>query len=231
MIQYIIVDDETIAHEIIEDYCKNLPNLQLAKHCYNAFEALAYLKDHPVDLIFLDINMPKISGFEMLKSLRKPPKVIITTAYEEFAVESYELEVVDYLLKPFSLSRFLKAVNKVEINFKQSSETEPPSSSPKYIFLKEGTKHIQVLIEDILFIESYGNYNKVRTKSKTITTLEKLSAYLDILPPNDFIQIHKSFIVSKSKIAIIQNNTVYIDQYKLPIGQTYKHQVNNMLKS
>ncbi len=227
MTKYLIVDDETIAHEIIEDYCSQLSNFCLIKNCYNAFDAIEVLNQETVDLIFLDINMPKVSGFELLKSLKNPPEVIVTTAYHNYAVESYDLDVVDYLLKPFNLQRFLKAINKL----KKEKEIEVinDKNQEEQIFLKEGKKHYQVSIDEILFIEGYGNYNKVVTKNRTITTLEKLGTYLDLFPANRFIQVHKSYVVSLSKIDMVQNNTIYIDSYKIPVGQTYKARVTDIL--
>ncbi len=228
MTRYIIVDDETIAHDILEDYCHQLPDLHLVKNCYNAFHAIDVLKKDKVDLIFLDINMPKVSGFEFLKSLKNPPEVIVTTAYHNYAVESYDLDVVDYLLKPFNLQRFLKAINKLK---KEGSHIAIiDKKEGRKIFLKEGKKHFQVSIDDILFIEGYGNYNKVVTKNKTIMTLEKLGSYLELFSENGFIQVHKSYVVAISKIDMIQNNTIYLDTYKIPVGQTYRSAVNHLIK-
>lgn len=141
-----------------------LPNMQLEKQCYDAIEALAYLREHQVDLIFLDLNIPKLKGFEFLKTLTSPPKVIVTTAYREYALEGYELNVVDYLLKPFSFERFLKAINKV-ISPIQTKQLQPNTQQPSkdYIFLRSNKKHIQVAINTILFLEAYGNYTKIVT--------------------------------------------------------------------
>lgn len=231
MTTYLIIDDEIIAHEIIEDYANNLPTLKLAKHCYNAFEAMEYLSRHKVDLIFLDINMPKISGFELLKSLAHPPKVVVTTAYQEFALEGYELDIVDYLLKPFSLNRFLKAVQKAtqqEVKKSQTSQAVLPKNAT--IFLKTGKKHYQISITDILFIEAFGNYTKVITQQKTIVTFEKLSAYLDLLPNDQFIQVHKSFIVAIPKIEMIEQHKISIGEHRIPIGQTYRRNIVELLR-
>ncbi len=229
MTRYIIVDDESIAHDIIGDYCNQLSDLHLVKNCYNAFDAIQALKKDKVDLIFLDINMPKVSGFEFLKSLKNPPEVIVTTAYHNYAVESYDLDVVDYLLKPFNLQRFLKAINKLKRAVDSSMLLD--SKEERKVFLKEGKKYIQVSIDDILYMEGYGNYNKVVTVDRTIMTLEKLSAYLEMFPAKSFIQVHKSYVVAVSRIDMIQNNTIYIDSHKIPIGQTYRSAVNKVVSN
>ena len=204
MIKYIIVDDEHIAHDIIKKYCDLLPNMAFQKHCYDAIEALDYLNNHKIDLIFLDLNMPKLKGFDFLKTLTSPPKVIITTAYSEFALEGYELNVVDYLLKPFSFERFLKAVNKVydaPKNIEQAS-LEENNSSTNQLFLRQNKSHIQVDISSILYIEASGNYTKVFTTKETITVREKISEMIISLPKPDFLQVHKSFAVAKNKLKV-----------------------------
>lgn len=232
MIKYIIIDDEHIAHDIIKGYCDILPNMQLMTHCYDAIEALDYLSKNNVDLIFLDLNMPKLKGFDFLKTLPSPPKVIVTTAYSEFALESYELSVVDYLLKPFSFERFLKAVNKVignSVNIKQSSSKESDTRVNR-IFLKQNNSYIQVDINTILYIEASGNYTKVVTVDHTITIREKISDMIETLPENDFLQVHKSFAIAKSHIKNIEGNRIYIGDAIVPIGKLYKSNVNGLLK-
>ena len=159
MIRYLIIDDEHIAHDIIKGYCDMVPNMQLMKHCYDALEALDYLRTNSIELIFLDLNMPKLKGFDFLKTLSNPPKVIVTTAYKEYALEGYELEIADYLLKPFSFERFLKAVNKA---FRTKENTPrknqlAENQKAKYVFLYSDKKYIQVKVADILYIEAAGN--------------------------------------------------------------------------
>ena len=172
MIKYLIIDDEHIAHDIIKGYCDMLPNLEFKANCYDAIEAIDYLNKHEIDLIFLDLNMPKLKGFDFLKTLSSPPKVIVTTAYSEFAIEGYELNVIDYLLKPFSFERFLSAINKVNSsntsNIKKESNTNLKPEE-KNIFFKQNNSHIQVALETILFIEASGNYTKIVTTKNTIT--------------------------------------------------------------
>ena len=233
MIKYLIIDDEHVAHDIIKGYGDMMPNLALQKSCYNALEALAYLSDHKVDLIFLDLNMPKLKGFDFLKSLASPPKVIVTTAYQEFALEGYELNVVDYLLKPFSFERFIKAVNKAigsSSPVEATSTTAKSENLKKTIFIRSDKKYIQLAIKDIQFIEAAGNYTKVVTGTETITTREKISVLLNVLASDDFIQVHKSFAVSARHINSIEGNRIIIAEHTVPIGKLYKMQVNAFLK-
>ena len=232
MINYIIIDDEPIAHDIIKSYCDLLPNMQLMTHCYDALEALDYLSKNKVDLIFLDLNMPKLKGFDFLKTLSSPPKVIVTTAYSDFALEGYELSVVDYLLKPFSFERFLKAVNKVIGTSAASKQsfTEENDSSTGQIFLRQNKSYIQVDLKTILYIEASGNYTKVVTSNDIITIREKISDMIDALPKNDFLQVHKSFAIATTHITSIEGNRIRIKDYIIPIGKLYKANINRLLK-
>jgi DNA-binding LytR/AlgR family response regulator len=233
MIKYLIIDDEHIAHGIIKRYCDLLPNMQLMKNCYDALEAIEYLNAHTVDLIFLDLNMPKLKGFDFLKTLSAPPKVIVTTAYQEFALEGYELNIADYLLKPFSFERFLKAVNKATA---RASSTPTPAmttekeAKPETIFLRSNKKYTQVAVDTILFLESAGNYVKVVTTDATITIRDKITDVLVTLPENEFIQVHKSFAVAKSHIDTIEGNRIVIQGTIIPIGQTYKSNIHTLLQ-
>lgn len=233
MIRYMIVDDEHIAHNILKKYCSLLPNMQLMKDCYDAIEAIEYLSSATVDLIFLDLNMPKLKGFEFLKTLPNPPKVIVTTAYKEYALEGYELNVVDYLLKPFSFERFLKAVNKACTDLKEATSTSSPHSTEdkvKRIFVRSNKKHIQVIVEDILYLEAAGNYTKLTLKEETITIREKITSLLELLPVNDFVQVHRSFVASIKHINSIEGNRIFVAEQVIPIGKLYKTQVDRMLK-
>lgn len=231
MIKYLIIDDEHIAHDIIKGYCDMLPNLVLQKNCYDAIEALEYLHERTVDLIFLDLKMPKLKGFEFLKTLQSPPRVIVTTAHQEFALEGYELNVVDYLLKPFSFERFVKAVNK-------AMGASLPSMAPKNIqagnsaatiFLRSDTKYIQVRIADILFLEAAGNFVKVVTGKDSILIRDTFSIVLNSLPPEDFLQVHRSFAIAPKHIKSIEGNQIAIGDHSVPIGKMYKTYVNSLL--
>ncbi|MEQ9405676.1 MAG: LytTR family DNA-binding domain-containing protein [Cyclobacteriaceae bacterium] len=231
MTNYIIVDDEPIAHRIVEGYCRNLPHLHLLKHCYDALQAIEFLNSNRVDLIFLDINMPKLKGFEFLRTLKHPPKIIVTTAYKEFALEGYELDVADYLLKPFSFERFLQAVNKAtesEYPRQQGNESALNNRSDS-IFLKGDKKHHQVLIDDILFVEAYGNYSKVHTSGQMIITHEKISTLEEQLRKFDFLRVHKSFLIATTKINEVESNLLHISSHKIPVGQTYRSVIRKIL--
>ena len=233
MLKYLIIDDEYIAHEIIQEYAGMLPNLELVKNCYDALEALTYLQSHQVDLIFLDLNMPKIKGFEFLRTLSNPPQVIVTTAYQEYALEGYELNVVDYLLKPFSFERFLKAMNKVTnatTSKKIITPTEKLNESKDTLFLRSNKKYTQVQIQDILFLEAAGNYSKVQTLEEQIMVRVKISDLLKQLPKANFLQTHKSFVVSIKHIRNIEGNRIFIKKHIVPIGKLYKMQVLQLLQ-
>lgn len=236
MIYYLIIDDEPIAHRIIENYCDHLQHLEKKGSCYNAFEALQFLNENTVDLLFLDIKMPKLSGFDFLKTLPNPPKIIVTTAYREFALEGYELNISDYLLKPYSFDRFIKAINKTidsSQNRNKNSITALPTSetasSSNSFFLRGDKKYHQIHFEDLLFIEAYGHYTKVYLKNEMIVSHQKISVFEQLIPKRDFIRTHKSFIVAKNKIKQIEGNRILIDKYEVPIGQTYKENIMTLL--
>lgn len=233
MTTYLIIDDEHMAHDIIKGYCDMLPHMQLMKHCYDALEALDYLREHSVELIFLDINMPKLKGFDFLKSLSNPPKVIVTTAYKEHALEGYELEITDYLLKPFSFERFLKAINKASQVKKNSSlayQNTGKSKKKGQIFLYSDKKYIQVSVDDIQYIEATGNYSKVVLKENNILVREKISDILEQLSSDDFIQVHKSFVVAVKNINSVEGNRIFICKLIIPIGKKYKPSIMNLIK-
>ncbi len=229
LINYIIIDDEPIAHRIIEGYCANFSFLNKAGNFYNGFEALEFLRTSRVDLLFLDMNMPKLTGFELVKSLSKPPKVIVTSAHQEFALQGYELEVSDYLLKPFSLERFVKAINKITSQ-KGIESASVMSSEPARIFLKSDKKHIQVELEKIGYVEALGNYCKVFHQDGMIICPDKISDLEAKLGKDLFIRVHKSYLVNAGKILSIEGNRIRIGDQEIPIGQTYKAEINRLLK-
>jgi len=229
MIYYAIIDDEPIAHRIIEGYCKNLSHLKKVGNRYNAFEAMELLNNQKVDLLFLDINMPKLSGFDFLKTLVNPPKIIVTTAYKEFALEGYELNIADYLLKPFSFDRFLKAINKaLGDKVEATAADSTPNANQPRLFIKGDKKHHQISSEEILFVEAYGNYTKLYLKDDMLVSHEKISSYEGLLPANNFLRVHKSFIVALDKIKSIEGNRINVENHKIPIGQTYKENIKKL---
>lgn len=231
MIKYLIVDDEHISHEIIKGYCDMLPDMQLVKNCYDALEAISFLNKSNVDLIFLDLNLPKLKGFEFVKTLRNPPKIIVITAYKEFALEGYELNVSDYLLKPFGFERFLKAIHKAFSRQDSQTVVVPESVAvSNRIFLQSNKKYIQIETGSIQYIEATGNYTKVFTTGEVITMREKISSLLELLPKNEFVQVHKSFAVAPKHIKSIEGNQIFIGDYIIPIGKIYKANIFQLLK-
>ena len=237
-IRFMIIDDEPIAHRIIEEYCTNLPHFKLVNHSYNALEAMQFLATNSVDLMFLDINMPKISGFDFLQTLTIKPQVIVTTAYQEFALEGFELNVSDYLLKPFSFERFLKAANKITTENKLAlTEHQTVSNSSnkvddlnQRIFIKGDKAHHQIALNDILYIEACGNYCLVYCRDSKIVTHQKISQFEKELPQSLFMRVHKSFIVAKNKINSVSSAQLEISESIIPIGQTYKKLVIEFIK-
>ena len=230
----LIIDDEPKAIKLISSYLKHFANFELVATFRNGLKALEFLNTNTVDVVFLDINMPKLSGFDFLKTISNPPKVIVTTAYKEFAIEGYELNISDYLLKPFSFERFVKAINKTISNTSTIQEvisktvvTKVDETSSSF-FLKGDKKHHQVHLNDILFIEAYGHYTKVYLENEMILSTKKISSFDAFLPEKDFFRTHKSFIVAKKKINQIEGNRILINTHKIPIGQTYKSQVNTL---
>ena len=215
----IAIDDEPIALEIIRSHASKVPFIELSATFTNAFEAITYLQNNKIDLIFLDIKMPDISGIDFLKSLSNPPMIIFTTAYTEHAVQSFELDAVDYLLKPFSLSRFLKACNKShELYNLRNNKVEAKSD---YIFVKDGYEQVKVDLSDILYVEASGNYTQIQLKDKLISSRITINDLADLLPKNNFIRCHRAFIISKDKVSKFDRNQIWIDDKIIPIGATY----------
>ncbi|MBA6302743.1 LytTR family DNA-binding domain-containing protein [Colwellia sp. MB02u-14] len=236
-IRFMVIDDEPIAHRIIEEYCTNLPHFKLVNHSYNALEAMQFLATDSVDLMFLDINMPKLSGFDFLKTLTVKPQVIVTTAYQEFALEGFELNVSDYLLKPFSFERFLKAVNKIHPKNKlpvgeyrtTSNSQDKTNALEQRIFIKGDKARHQIALNDILYIEACGNYCLVYSSDSKIVTHQKISQFEKELPPCLFMRVHKSFIIAKNKVNCVSSSQLEISDETIPIGQTYKKMITEFI--
>jgi len=234
-IQCIAVDDEPPALQLIEKYILSIPVLNLVGSCNNAVDALSLLQNNFIDLIFLDIQMPQILGTDFMRTLSNPPKVIFTTAFRKFAVEGFDLDAVDYLLKPISFERFLKAVNKVmKLNLsagEKDSFAEVPvkEKETNFIYLRADRKNIKINLDDLLFIESLKNYIKVVTKDKTIVSKHSISILEENLP-STFIRIHRSFIIAKNKIESFTHDFVQIGKYELPVSRSYRHEVEKFLK-
>ncbi|KXX70903.1 LytTR family DNA-binding domain-containing protein [Flammeovirga sp. SJP92] len=222
--RYLIIDDEPIAHRIIEGYCEKVPYLEKIGNAYDAFEAMDFFHTTNIDLLFLDINMPKMTGFEMLRSLPSPPKVIVTSAYQEFALEGFELNVVDYLLKPFSFSRFMTALHKIQI----PTPIEAPENDRFFIKVDKQLKAVNK--KELLFLEAYGNYVKLHFENECLVCHQKLSYFEELLSEKDnFIRVHKSFLINNYSIDIVEGNRIKIRGKEVPIGQKYRHLVYDKL--
>ena len=222
-IKCLIVDDEILAQDVIEKYILATPTLKLAGKCDNAIEAITFLHNNKVDLMFLDLNMPEMGGLDMLKTLSRPPKVIFTTAYSEYALESYEYGAVDYLLKPIKFERFMKAINKLVEQFPVSmQEVSSQDDDNLSIFIKEDQITYQLKTATILYIEAYGNYLKVHTPDKTYVIRETMHEMQNLLPEKEFIRVHKSYIVSLAHIESIMGNRISIKGEEIPVGEIYK---------
>ncbi len=213
----LIIDDEKPARNVLKRYIGDIPFFELIGECQNAIEALSILERNAVDLIFLDIEMPKLSGLDFLRSLEKRPKIIITTAYREFALDGFELNVVDYLLKPIAFERFLVAINKVK-----EDRSEEPLETPRYTYFKSGKKSIQVFFDDILYVEGLGNYVKIHTPDQTVVTYGQLADIIDKLPKNQFLRIHRSYIIALNKVKAYGKDYVEIGLHQLSIGNRYR---------
>jgi DNA-binding LytR/AlgR family response regulator len=234
-ISCIAVDDEPPALKLIEKYILSIPVFDLKGTCGNPVDALSLLQNNPVDLLFLDIQMPHILGTDFMRTLSNPPKVIFTTAFRKFAVEGFDLDAVDYLLKPISFERFLKAVNKVmKLNLVAGerelfSDVPERSATNNFIYLRADRKNIKVYLADLLFIESLKNYIKVVTTDKTIVTKYPISTLESDLPAS-FIRIHRSFIIARDKIDSFTHDFIQIGKYELPVSRSYRHEVEKILK-
>ena len=233
MLKYscLIVEDEPLSAEILTDYVRQVPFLELRSVCADAIYAMELLQKEKIDLLFLDIHLPKLKGMEFLESLRNPPRVIIISAYKDYALQAFELNVVDYLLKPIRFSRFLKAVNKLE----QQPENKPLSTPAEtrertYFFFSVGKKKVKVFLDEILYIESLREYVRITMRDKNILTKFQLSAIEELLSRNNFIRVHRSFIVAKDKISAFTATDVEINNNQIPIGRSYKELVIGLLE-
>jgi two-component system LytT family response regulator len=237
-IRCIIIDDEPLAREIIRRYIDDVPMLQLSGECSNAVQAMSFLQQQPVDLIFLDIRMPQLNGTDFLRILKNPPKTILTTAFSDYALEGYELDVVDYLVKPIRFDRFLKAVNKAfpingnrpEIKTVIAENTETKKSD-SFVYFRADRKMVKVMLTDILYIESMKDYVKVFTPQGIIITRQSITSVEAMLPEKLFVRAHRSFIVAVNRIRSFTNELIEIGNAEIPIGKLYRNGVMKVLGS
>ncbi|NPA67080.1 MAG: response regulator transcription factor [Chlorobi bacterium] len=229
----LIIDDEPLARKVIKSHLQSFENIEIVAECANAFEAGIVLRENNIDLIFLDIEMPQISGFEFLKTLNNPPKIIIVTAYRNYALKGYEYDIIDYLLKPVSFDRFYKSVSKF---FKQFEKEEiklvenGDSSGKPFIYLNEDKTIHKIYLSEIIYLESFREYIKVHTTKKSVMTKLPIGKIDEKLKNKDFMRIHKSYIISVSKVTAFNSRMIKVGETELPIGRTYKDAVMKILK-
>lgn len=229
-IKCVLIDDEPLAMKVLQNYFNNFADFEITATFNNALEALEFINNNTVDAVFLDINMPMMTGFELIRLIEYKTKIIITTAFREFAAESYDLDVLDYLVKPIPLPRFIKCIHKIEADFnlKNNIKIEPHKIEP-HIFIKVDKKMVKITIDEILFIEGMKEYIKVVTTDKTYITHKSLTSLSEELPADRFMRIHKSYTIAIDKVKSIEGNRIQILSYTLPIGRNYAKDVKSKI--
>lgn len=230
-IKCLVVEDEPIARDLLETYISKIPTLQLVQVCENAFDALDALQQGSIDLLFSDINMPNINGVELIRSLQRAPLVIFVSASPDYAVQGFELDVVDYLMKPFAFDRFLKAVNKATAILQQSKSAPPATAAPPvHMFIKDGQKLCKLMFDEIFYVEGMKDYIKIVSVQKNYVTYQRMKHMEDHLPPQQFIRVHKSYIVRLNAIRNIIGNTAELTNgHSIIIAKQYKQELNARL--
>lgn len=228
----LIIDDEPLARQLIHEHVNKVPGFEVAGECSSAMEAMAFLRAKHVDLIFLDIQMPQITGLDFLRTLTKRPKVIITSAYREYAIDGFDLDVVDYLLKPITFERFFKAISRFcqisEVPVVQNDNTNNPSSD-LFVYVKENKRFVKITFSDIVYIEGFSEYIKIYTQDKRVITKLSLAWMEEQLPDDEFLRIHKSYIVALNRIEAFTANSIEVANKELPIGRSFKNSVARVL--
>jgi DNA-binding LytR/AlgR family response regulator len=228
----LLVDDEPPALEILRTYIDATPMLEIAGECHHAIAAFDFIQKHKVDLIFLDVNMPRLSGTDFLRALPSPPRVIFTTAHRDFAVEGFELGAVDYLLKPYSLDRFLRAVHRAihpDPTNQSTSNESLTSEAERFLYVRAERKMVKIMVDDIQYIESLKDYVRIILRDKQVITKQTITALEEMLPEKEFMRIHRSFIVAMKKIDSYNLTSVFIGKTELPVGPLYRHEISKRL--
>ena len=227
MYRALIVDDEELARQLIASYLKRIPTIEVVGSCKNAVEALTILNRQPVDLLFLDIQMPGITGVEMIRTLVDPPVIILTTAYSEYALEGFELDVTDYLLKPFSFERFSRAINKARVRLNNRNQPSPTiqAESSNHLMVRADHKIHRIPYESILYIKSMQEYVAYYLTSGRIVALGSLKQLEGLLPPHQFLRVHKSYIIAINKVKSLEGNLLHLEDQKIPVGASYRENV------
>jgi len=229
-IKCLLVDDEPHALIVLKTYIQAIPSLEVVGECHHALAAFEFCQKNQVDLIFLDIQMPQLTGIDFIKSLPSPPSVIFTTAHRNYALDGFELGAVDYLLKPISMDRFLKAVYRITQKHQMEIEETHFPNTERFLYFRADRKMIKVLLNDILFIESLKDYVKIVTVKGQIITKQSISSVEEMLPEDEFIRIHRSFIIALSKIDSYTHTDIFVGKAELPIGPLYKHEIGKRLR-
>ncbi len=224
----VLLDDEHHVIELLEAYCASIDSVNVVRSFTNAIEALSFINANPIDLLISDINMPQISGIEMAQSLTQQTSVIFITAHSHYAVDAFELDVIDYIVKPVLLPRFLKAITKAYAAINpRDAVSLPPAAPSRYIFVKDGGAKKRLVLDEILFLTAQGDYTEVTMQEKSLLLLGNLSSFLQSLPNDDFIRIHRSYVVNKSKVDSVDKDHLIIHGHDLTIGKTYRHIIEN----
>lgn len=230
-INCIIIDDEPLAIEVIKNYLLEFKNFNLLATFNNPFDAIETIEEHNIDVIFLDINMSKMSGLEFVKTLEKKPNIVITTAYREYAVECYELDVLDYLVKPIPFNRFLKSINKItqQVHIQKGFQSDEHGNEDSYFFLKVDKKLVKIIYNEIYYVESLKDYIKVFTTTGNYLAHKSLTSFTEELPNDRFIRVHRSYTIAVDKIVSIEGNSVEINSQRIPIGRKYVSHVKKVI--
>lgn len=231
MIRSVAVDDEPRALEVLRIHAERASSLSLEATFVDPFKAIEYINDNAVDLVFLDINMPDINGLSVVKYFKNRPLVIFTTAHSEYAIESYEVEALDYLLKPFDFARFLLAVNKAQSRLESDQSESSPKELPGFLFVNTGNQKQRILLDELLYVESEGNYVSYVTTSGKHLVRASVKETLKLLPANQFVQIHRSYIVALQRVEKIEDHHVFVSNKKMPVGATYREHFNKLVNS
>ena len=231
MMRCMIIDDEPLAAKLIAAYIEKMDELEMTAMFHNPLKALSYLQENEVDLIFLDIQMPELSGIQFAKIISDKTKIIFTTAYPDYAIEGFELNAVDYLMKPINLERFIKSVNRIKEQFQETKQqkTTNSESTSDYIFVKTEYRHQKIKFEDILYFKGYGDYVAIYKLDEKILTLQNLKHFEQVLPSQKFMRIHKSYIIALDKIDFIEKNRVVIDKEYIPVSNSYQQELKEKL--
>jgi DNA-binding LytR/AlgR family response regulator len=227
----VVTDDEPIAQEILEDYIRMVPGLNMVAKCKNAMETLSVLREHQVDVLFIDIHMPGITGLDFIRSLKERPAVIFTTAFPNYAIDGFEVDAIDYLLKPISIDRFLRAVNRVYMRTGEKEKTVKTTGDKKFFFIKSNTDLIKIEYSTILYIEGLENYVKIHCENKTVISFSTMKNMEDILGAHRFLRIHRSYLINLDKVNTVQNHTFFIGKTELAVGKSYRKAVSEVLKT